>query len=182
MIYKIKLGQFINWVTGKETPPDNFNDILIDYAEALKSSEYIAHSDMVEKLVKTKAKYISILMAIKVLAVRYSPDMVKLLQDYGYNYKFDLNDPIQFINDLNMVVKKSKTLLVELEQLRVDLERTNREPATESEWIDGIAVISKYMGFRIDRDVVTLGEYASYQRQYTKYVHDQENKQITANE
>ena len=123
--------------------------------------------------------------AVQALSVCYNEELVAQLRELGYNLKFDQCDPESFFTDLETVLKKSKTLAMNLqiandkiEKLETDAEKD--QEGNEDSFFEELAVIKKFSGdFSLKE--TTVSEYAGKIRMYQKYIianknaHDSKN-------
>ncbi len=165
--------------SGKASPEQlsaAWGEIVAEYAELSNTNEYQAGMKVMTEYGYLKNRYVMLVMAVKVLHYKYDDDCVEILKRAGYNYEFSATNPVALLKDLELVSKKMKTIQVQLEQKAAEVENMSKDvQVTENTWTDSIAAISKFMGFRIDRNVVSVAEYVGYQRQLQRY-----NEQITA--
>ena len=156
---------------------DAWHDIISEYAQLSNTNEYQAGIRLMMEYSYLKNRYVMLVMAVKVLHFKWDKDCVEILQRAGYNYEFSETNPIARLKDLELVTKKMKTIQVQLDQKTSEIEHmtADQKKADDNTWTDSIATISKFMGFRIDPNVVTVAEYVGYQRQLQRY-----NEQINA--
>lgn len=180
----LSLGKFIDIfcdgnlkaliISGEPSPfdlADAWEAILNQYVDIIGSTES-KHLIMLQRQVLLlKAKISLVDTAVKVLSERWSQVTADELMKLGYKVNEKTLE-----RDLIMVIDRSKKFIVELDMKAKDFEKMNKTVSTKqkdrSDFEREIARISHYMRFRIDKNQVTVSEYASY---YSEYVNAQEN-------
>lgn len=147
--------------------------ILEEYAKLSGDAGYEKSFLLSKEIARENVRFLLVKSCLKVLGVRYSRKCVDYLRTQGYVYPFDKDDPAAYRKDWEQVNKKARMIGVELVNKRKLYERSFSEagklPPREG-FIRALASLSKYMGFRIDPEKVTVEEYVVMQKQYEKEV------------
>ena len=116
-------------ISGKPEPIEldkAWNSILSEYGELSNTVEYQAGIHTMREYGLLKARYTAVVMAAKVLSIKYDQDCVDVLKHVGYNYEFSETNVKARMKDLDLVNKKAKTIRVQLEQKAKELEAMNK--------------------------------------------------------
>jgi len=181
---KLPVGIFIHVITTGdvealnitgEAPFDElqtaWGNIIEEYAKLTKSPEYEATIETMRSFAVIQARAVMLNAAVSVLYYKHDHRCVDVLREAGYTQKFDINEPIQYWKDLDIVSKRIKAVNIQLEQKAKEFEEIgkNAEAPDADKWFQNIAIISKFMGFHIDVNVITLREYVGYQTLLEKH-------------
>jgi len=145
-----------------------WNEILFEWATLLKSeqSEYIF--DLSKKISSLHAIIIFIEKACDYLSVQWDEEMAECLRKEGYNP-----------NDIKMTLSLAKRLVFDLDELTAEYSRivntTEGKGKSEDEFFEDIAMLSKFVGYRIDTKSTTVKEYASIFNLFLKQSKVQDN-------
>jgi len=97
-------------------------------------------------------------------------DAIKLLQGYGYRFPFDPNDPEAYHKDLDRVLTRSNTLVVEMEQKQSQLEalkpKGDGAKVTRGYYDQWLVALSKFSGYHINEDVTTVSRFVTILKSY----------------
>lgn len=118
-------------------------------------------------------RHLSITEAVKLLGAHRFDELVMMLKKEGFNYPFNPNDTEGYRKDLNKVVNRAKSLLVELEQKKKQLELLQQSQSTgklDREYFDKILItLSQHMGFKLEKDKTTVTEYIYTLKDYISH-------------
>lgn len=118
-------------------------------------------------------RHLSITEAVKLLRAHRFDELVMMLKKEGFNYPFNPNDPEEYRKDLNKVTNRAKSLLVELEQKKKQLELLQQNQSTgkiDREYFDKILItLSQHMGFKLEKDKTTVTEYIYTLKDYISH-------------
>jgi hypothetical protein len=151
-----------------------WEQIYQEYAEKTGTNTYKLLMNLSRDVGYLESKRYIIAICLKVLQHRPDQKCIKILKDYGYKLQFDISTPEKYIEDINQVANRTGALSVAIEQKRTEIinstKKLNGREVTRDHFDMMIASISKYMGIRIDRDVVTVSEFISYRKLYEKEI------------
>ena len=121
-----------------------------------------------------ESKLRAVVLCLKVL--QHHPDQrcIEVLKGYGYNYPFDISNPIQYAESLEKVSARLGSVLFTVQTKTAQYKRESAgvtgKPVTRTQFDDMLAVLSKHMGQRVDPLVVTVTEFVSYRKLYEKEI------------
>jgi len=125
-------------------------------------------------------RYISIDRAIEFLYMMRDNDIVAMLHKEGFRFPFNDKDRPSYFNDLVKARKRLQKILFDKRDKENMLKKITGEKdgakITRQRFNDDIAVISKSMGFKINRKETTAAEYASYVCMHVSTYNDKKNK------
>lgn len=189
---ELKMNVFINCLlTGKTDEvggAEAWEEIYSEYIglRENKSSSYIL--SMLKEITFLQTKVFIINKCVEVLAVTYSRDLVNELKQTGCKGRFDWSDKAGYSNDLKAAISYSKKYKNQFEKKEKELEdyyKRHGGGVIQRKDFDIWAVtLSKFMGFRVDYDVITVSEYCVMMNQYERYCevqHAEENNMINKN-
>lgn len=148
--------------------------VFEQYCSAIENSMYDELKMHMEMLIKMQSKIIVIKSSLMALATGYNEQAVKNLREIGYIVKFPADDPEAFSADMKKMIASAKTLSVKIQQVVIEIDKLKKTPgnndSAESDFMDGIAIIGKWHGFRIDTKQTSVAEYCSMMRNYNRYL------------
>ncbi|MEA5110368.1 hypothetical protein SDC9_36965 [bioreactor metagenome] len=160
------LGRLV--IYGKATHKqinDAWELLFTEYCEISGSPQYQGLVNLTREIGSLQSKLLSIRLCVKVLAYRYSARAVSTLRRFGYNYKFNLQDPEGYLRDIKAVMTKSKSVEIALDQSLVEYDKLLKESdgknLTEDYFQKALVELSKFMGFRVNAREVTVSEYVA---------------------
>jgi len=131
-----------------------WQEILFEWATLLRSeqSEYILESS--KQIAALEARITFIEYSAHYLGIQWDEDIANEFIKEGY-------DP----HNLPMAISLAKRLVFDLTELREEYERltktTNGKPKTEDEWMEDVAMLSKFQGYSINPENITVQKYAA---------------------
>ena len=144
--------------------------LWFEYCDLSGSPEYRQLFGMIKEAGYLEGKLMVIRLALQNMASTHDNGCVNLLYNYGYKYPFDKSNPQEFLRDIQRVVDKSKTIELLITQTRGQIDKINQKSKGETvreEWFDNYLVgLSKYMGYRINRKVITISEFVRMRKMY----------------
>lgn len=158
-----------------------WSGITEEYARLSGDTGYEKSFLLSKEIARENGKLTLIKVCLNILSIRYSKKCVDYLAKLGYDYKFPENDPESFRKDWDRVRKKVRMLDLELKEKRRQYEKLLSECSTHTSreaFSRSLAMLSKYMGFRINPEKVTVEEYVIMQKQYDK---EMKNKALLQN-
>lgn len=136
-----------------------------------KSASYVL--DMVKEITYLQTKVFIINKCVEVLAITYSRDLVNELKLAGCRGKFDYSNKEQYSNDLRAATSFSKKYIGQIRRKETELKeyyiRHGGGVVQRKDFDIWAVTLSKFMGFRVDYDVVTVSEYCHMMNQYERY-------------
>ncbi len=148
--------------------------IFTEYCEISGSPQYQRLLNLSREIGGLQSKLLSIQLCIRVLGYRYSSKCVATLRRFGYNYRFNLQDPEGYLKDIKAVMTKSKSVELALDQSLVDYNKLMKESdgknLSEEYFQKALVELSKFMGFRIDAKEISVGEYVAIVKRREKEI------------
>lgn len=152
---------------------DVWAGITEEYAKLSGDTGYEKSFLLSKDIARENGKLVLIKICLNVLSARYSGSCVNCLRKLGYNYEFLKDDPVSFQKDWERVRKKVRMIALELKEKRVQYEKllaSSSKRSTHETFSRSLSVLSKYMGYRIDPERVSVEEYLTIQKQYDKEI------------
>lgn len=139
--------------------------LFTEYCEISGSPQYQRLVNLSREIGGLQSKLLSIRLCVKVLGYRYSARAVTTLRRFGYNYKFNLQNPEGYVRDIKAVMTKSKSVEIALDQSLAEYDKLLKESdgknLTEDYFQKALVELSKFMGFRVNAREVTVSEYVA---------------------
>lgn len=117
-------------------------------------------------------KYTAISEAVE-LSRKYRYDnIIKMLKDEGYRFPFDHNDPVAYHKDLDRVLNRAKTLLVQREQKEAQLAKLQEgqkdDKITRVHFDNRLNALSIHYKHHINEHEISVSRYVGLLNQYFK--------------
>lgn len=148
-----------------------WEDIYQEYLATLYPEVVNELGDKVD-LEQLRFKVICVGIIVDYLRVRYDGELVSVLKDYGFNFKFDKDDIDLYHKDLNKVVTSSKFWVMRVKELEgaYDDKNKNKDVSLTYDYFDkAIFELSRFAGYEIDVNKVTALAFASRYNSMIKY-------------
>jgi hypothetical protein len=154
---------------------ERWDRLYEDYAVATDNTNYTRLMTSMREYIRITGKLISAEAGLTILQCRYDAEAADGIRQLGYNLQFNPKDRKAYDRDLHALLTNCKTLRAKVSIQAGEIEKIKNEAgknkqATEQDFLTGITIVSKHMGYRIDPATCSIGEYAEYQRQYNLYV------------
>lgn len=176
-------------ISGKPSPVqliEAWENILSDYVSIIGTSEsqYLMALQRQIGVLETKIACVDTCLLLlsqqwQTLGKR-NDKAVQELGRMGYRFPFNDNDAASFERDLKAVHTRSKTLLVELETKQKDLQRVNKSVngkiKERADFDAELMTLSRYQGYNINEEVITVTKYANIYKSFVQYVGSQKEK------
>ena len=145
-----------------------WEQVYTEYCDITGSTQYKSIQNVRNDYLAIHSKREALRIALLVLAQRHSEKMVKLIHDYGYNYKFNWDDPVSYRKDMESMTARVKGLDLPLQIKKEAYEKLitgyEGKEVTVHDWNLLIGAVEKFMQFHINRREVTVSEFAAYKR------------------
>jgi predicted nuclease with RNAse H fold len=147
--------------------------ILTEYAEAVSTAESKHQVKLQAQILLLKAKIMLVDTALKVLGEQYSKTAAAELLKLGYRVtEQNLQKDIRAVSD------RSKSLIVQLREKQLEVEKwakaidkkSKTQTKTKLDFDKDIVALSKYQGYRIDKNETTVSEYANIYSHFLEHV------------
>lgn len=127
-----------------------------------------------------ESKLLTIRTCVLVLSIRYSVKMVDLLHKNGYHYDLDPDSGQRYVDELQMIVKKSKAISVAIEQKRYEHEQLKKkykgEAPTEQYFDELLVELSKYLGTLLHAKDLSVTEFVAIRNNHERYCKAQQRE------
>lgn len=174
---ELKMNSFIKALLGdKDTLSEIgsfWEDIYNEYIglRENKSSSYIL--SLMKEITYLQTKVFIITKCCEVLASTYSRELVMEVLQCGCKGKFDYSDPVAYSNDIRAAISFAKKYVGQISRKEKELkdyqERHGGKVIERKEFDIWAITLGKWMGYRIDYNVVTVSEWCHMMNQYEKY-------------
>jgi len=149
----------------KEAILKAWDDILSEYSELTATSGYKEMLSLTKEIGSLNCKITSVNLCLQVLSYQYSQECVDVLAKFGYRKKFDITNIENYIADLTSISNKLKTTILALNQRTQEyktlIQKAGGETPSRDYYIKILVELSKYMGFRIKAEEISVSEYVS---------------------
>lgn len=150
-----------------------WNEIFYEYMDMVKDPLHTKMLILMKEITRLDTHYVLVYETCRQLNLHYYKPLVESLQKLGYRYKYDPSDRKQYRKELDLTISQTKSYRVKSEQYRKDLEEIRSDKGKKTEGADYVALLaelSKFQGYRIDPDVVTVAEFVAISNRYKKHV------------
>lgn len=147
-----------------------WDSIYSEFSEMSGSPAFKLIMNLSKDIGFLESKLLSISLCLRVMERRADERCIKILKNYGYAYSFNINDTDQYKKDLETIATRSGSIRLALQQKRneynASIKGMSSKEVTREDFTKILAVLTKYMGFRIDPRQTTVSEYVSYRKLY----------------
>lgn len=157
--------------------------IYNEYAQLNESIVYRTVLSYEKEISRLTERYSQITTACLVLSVKHSKYFIQLLKDFGYNYTFNYADKESFEADLENVLKKSKSILIQKEQKEKAYQKfmseQKNEKVTAQYFDDCLTAISQFMRIDYQPETIKLTKFVNILKKMNSYnekLNEQNNK------
>jgi hypothetical protein len=153
-------------ISGNNVPDENlknaWDEILFEYSSLIANSESNYLLSLQKKMSILRADITYVENAVAILKIRFIQEIADELISMGFIG--DYSEPNLHLQ-LTRVISLSKNKVVELGELDEEFNRLNStangKKQTEEDFNKTIVALSKYIGYRIDKEVVKVDEFAA---------------------
>lgn len=188
--YDLPMGRFITCLVDKdytglsiegehsqEEMYERWEQIYEQYAAMAGVSMYSEYIAKMKDYGRSLLQLHILTASITALSYAYYPEVVAALNKSGFKCKFDEYDLEAYAKELDSLSKRAQSLSVRLKLSMKNIEemtkKTSKNTVNRGDFVTTVGILSKYMGFRIDVDLVTVAEFVGYQKMF-----DQEQKRM----
>jgi len=169
---ELKMNVFIRCLLGQVTIPD-WEDIYNEYVSLRENKQSSFVLDLMKDITYLQTKVFIITKCVEVLAGCYSRELVMELKQCGCKGKFDYSDISAYSNDLKAALSYAKKYQGQSERRSKELEdyqaRHGGKVIERKDFDIWAITLGKWMGYRVDYDVVTVSEWCEMMNQYERY-------------
>ena len=138
-----------------------------EYGELLQSDESLNYVTLLRQKIYLENRIYLTSVLVDTLLTSYNEDAVKSLRAMGYGFKFKRE---KLNADLLKVVAKLKAYKMELKSLERQIAPLLQTEGIErSDFMEALAILGKYQGYRLDPKSITVAEYITVLNSYKKW-------------
>ena len=172
------MTDFLKCIDGDYTPVENNFEIWRDLYYEFISLRGSKDGGYILKLRKDitglELRFNIVISCIEVLKQIYSKPLADELKSQGFLLPLDWSNKPQYLNNLNKILSKAKSMLIQADKKKAELKDIEVKYAdkkiTSEDFENYQPIISKYQGYRIDYNVVSVLEWCKIVNQYEKYI------------
>lgn len=177
-IQTMMYGQFLRILLEEEIKPENWNNILDDYVDEIKTPKSETIFQVLKNVYFTDWK-INFLFgnekpkhygALHLLKMQYDAEIAEMVMLMGYNLIKEMDDRDRYLKQIYLIENQAKTLIVILNQYDKEYKLLSNDDSgkhrTRSDYEKEISIISKFIHFRIDKEVTPVIEWCAHVNHY----------------
>lgn len=150
-----------------------WSDINLEYTGYMDDGTIRRLTTLLIDIEVLKIKSNIINNTLTILTEGYDEELVNILREFGYNFKFDKENKALFLADVNRVASMSKSLLVKIKtkeaQARTHIpEEKEQRKITMEDWLDSLVLLSDDAGYPVRSEDVTVYEYTRRHNNYMR--------------
>jgi len=137
--------------------------IWFEYCDLSDNPEYRNMLNLIKETSYLESKLLTIRLCLQKIIHKPDENCIAILKKYGYRYDFDKSDEAKFIKDIEQVLAISKSIEIEVLRNRKQLEKSQEvkhDKVNQSTFDKMLVVMSKWIGYRLDKKILTVSEYA----------------------
>lgn len=176
--HQITYGKFLSILFDEESKPKNWNEILEEYIDAIKTPKSRSIFEVSKKVAECEWKMHLLfgdkehMGAIPFLKEMYDQEIAEIIMLAGYDFIQPLKDREQYLKQIYRVETQAKTLVVLLNQYDKELQLLcpdGESTRTRMDYEKEIIMVSKVIGFLIKKDEIKLSEWCAAVNFYIEY-------------
>lgn len=155
----------------------NWLKIYEEYSDAISSSFSFEMDERIETE-KLRNKTMLTHLIVSYLALEYDDELVGILKGFGFDFKFNIDNPKAYTKDLGRVITRSKFWILQLREkdLSIKNKQDKSEKPTYKDFAKALFDLSRYAGFEIKANSISALEFATRYVQMGKYYEVQNRK------
>lgn len=147
-----------------------WNEIMFEWSYSIKSDNNDYMLDLARNIGRLQHHIFYVDHAVKYLRLRSDADIIKELRGMGYDLHTCFDDSKEWNLELDRIISLCKTKVADLDSARDEYERmqktTEGKAQTSEEFENTVGMIARFQGYRIDKNITTVAEFASYLNAY----------------
>lgn len=150
-----------------------WNEIFYEYMDMVKDPMHTKMLVLMKEITRLDTHFVLVYETCRQLNLHYYKPLVESLQKLGYRYKYDPSDRQKYRKELDLTISQSKSYRLKAEQYRKDLEELKSDKGkktNESDYETILAELSKFQGYRLDPNVITVAEFVAITNRYKKHM------------
>lgn len=152
-----------------------WSSILQEYVDLIKTDKSKSVHALWKKIEYTKRKIIVVDECCRFLKSKYDKDIAEVLATYGYDMIEWMQDYEKYRTQIHLVEMEAKNLVVLLNQYCIEYTQLNPDKAKAAavrelaDYEKELAILSRFMGYRIRKEELTVLEFCSIANNYLEY-------------
>lgn len=179
--YTLKMSAFISCLMNEVEKPDNWDDIYSEYIGLRENKSSLFILSLMKDIAYLKTKHFIINKCCEVLAIAYSKELVDELKKYGFRAEYNWDNKSTYSRDLKSALSGAKKLITLWQRKEQELEQYQKKHAgkevQKKDFFIWAITLGKFLGFRIDLEMVTVAEWCEMLNQYERYCEVENSKQ-----
>lgn len=170
-IYKLKMTEFID-ILFSEVKPDWWEDLYSEYLSARSNSNSVYVLGLMKEIAYLSNKYFLTLRILEAMCIPgvHSEGMVKELRQMGFKGTFNPADRVQYESDLRAAMSASKRTVSQIQRKQEELAEYQKKfggnEVKRQDFEDMAVIYSKFMGYYIDFEKVSVAQFCSIATKY----------------
>jgi hypothetical protein len=173
-------GLIISGTPSRDQLLSAWTEILIDYGTLIKSEDHEAVLLRQKEISQLRWHISYVDNAVYILWQRFEPEIIAELTTLGYEITAEFGSD-EYKEQLNKTISLCKRQVFDLESLEEEYERlqktTQGKNQSEESFFKTIAMLSKFQGYHLDKNVLTVADFVSIYNNYVEEL-DLQNKQL----
>lgn len=151
--------------------------IFDQYLQIANGQKYVLLLRRLKDVAIMRNKTVLASRLIDVLEMKYNEKLVASLKLIGFRQKFDPRDVKGYFNDISKAKKQVKNDLFTLEEMEKEAKKEESGEVKESDFDQILTELSRFQGYRLDKNVITVSEYVNILNNYREVNKPKNGKQ-----
>jgi hypothetical protein len=163
-----------------EGEPDEYDlleawqNIIDEYCELVKTPKTNGIADCYKRIEHCHFKIKFTERCLEFLYDWYDEEVAMFLMEIGLSFPVRIDDTSLYYKQLERIETQAKSFVVELANLEIEYKRLNPEQEhalkkTEVDYEKDIAILSQFMGYRIDKRTTSVTEMCAIMNLFTEH-------------
>lgn len=145
---------------------DAWDEIIQEYVSLVKTEKSTTIFNCWLKVIRTQWLLTLLTHALDALKMQYDEDIANAIAGQGFSLIQPMEDRQKYLKQIYFVEQEAKSLIVQLNQYTTEYKalcptEAETEKTDIAEYEKELAILSKFMGYRIDKKVITVTEFTS---------------------
>ena len=149
-----------------------WQQVYTEYVTLTENTATIQAMALVDEINYWNLQHKVIVESVNLLKVWRSEELITILKEKGYLFEYSATDLDAYQKDLERVLTRSKTILVQQAERERELATLSKDnegkKSTRADFDSNIIVMSKFMGVMINDNETTVARYAAILNLYYK--------------
>lgn len=156
--------------------------ILQEYSGLIKTEKSDSYFSLHKKIAYTEWQLSFFDSSLGYLKLQYDREIAEKIAELGYELIQDLPDRTAYLKQIYLLESEAKTLVVLLNQYHNEYktlypdEQVPKGERTIPDYDKELAILSKYVGFRLKKTEITVSEFCGYASLYLEEVREQKKR------